>query len=175
MRTRRNRQVNVEVNREKDKIWNQIGLSKFKLKLRVKKYNLSRTSNCGNGEKSKTNQNCFKCTQQFLKERTDTDRVENTRQKKFKQTRAQGECLGIRSRRKTWQAAISCGELQISLDPQISECGNTYDEESYIINWIHRLMRGTWGTETSKYPEEEKSNRDFVSSGERKRKRPNQE
>jgi len=37
MRTRRNRQVNVEVNREKDKIWNQIGLSKFKFKLRVKK------------------------------------------------------------------------------------------------------------------------------------------
>ena len=81
----------------------------------------------------------------------------DTRQKKFKQRRAQGECLGIRSRRKTWQAAISCGELQISLDPQISECGNTYDEESYIINWIHRLMRGTRGTETSKYPEEEKS------------------
>ena len=37
MRTRRNRQVNVKVNREKDKIWNQIGLSKFKFKLRVKK------------------------------------------------------------------------------------------------------------------------------------------
>ena len=81
----------------------------------------------------------------------------NVRQKKFKQTRAQGECLGIRSRRKTWQAAISCGELQISLDPQISECGNTYGEEPYIINWIHRLMRGTLGTETSKYQEEEKS------------------
>ena len=83
--------------------------------------------------------------------------VKPTGQKKFKQTRAQGECLGIRSRRKTWQAAISCGELQISLDPQISECGNTYGEEPYIINWIHRLMRGTLGTETSKYQEEEKS------------------
>ena len=108
-------------------------------------------------DKVKQTKNCFKCTQQFLIERTDTDRVENTRQKKFKQTRAQGECLGIRSRRKTWQAAISHGELQISLDPWISECGNTYGEEPYIINWIHRLMRGTWGTETSKYPEEEKS------------------
>ena len=33
MRTRRNRQVNEKVNREKDKIWNQIGLSKkFKIK-----------------------------------------------------------------------------------------------------------------------------------------------
>ena len=108
--------------------------------------------------KVKQTKNCLKCTQQFLIERTDTDRADKTaRQKKFKQTRAQGECLGIRSRRKTWQAAISCGELQISLDPQISECGNTYGEEPYIINWIHRLMRGTLGTETSKYQEEEKS------------------
>ena len=108
--------------------------------------------------KVKQTKNCLKCTQQFLIERTDTDRAGKTaRQKKFKQTRAQGECLGIRSRRKTWQAAISCGELQISLDPQISECGNTYGEEPYIINWIHRLMRGTLGTETSKYQEEEKS------------------
>ena len=108
--------------------------------------------------KVKQTKNCLKCTQQFLIERTDTDRADKTaRQKKFKQRRAQGECLGIRSRRKTWQAAISCGELQISLDPQISECGNTYGEEPYIINWIHRLMRGTLGTETSKYQEEEKS------------------
>ena len=33
---------------------------------------------------------------------------------------------------------------------------------------------GTRGTETSKYPEEEKINNDFLSSGERKGKRPNQ-
>ena len=33
---------------------------------------------------------------------------------------------------------------------------------------------GTRGTETSKYPEEEKAKRDFLSSGERKGKRPNQ-
>ena len=32
---------------------------------------------------------------------------------------------------------------------------------------------GTRGTETSKYPEEEKTKRDFLSSGERKGKRPN--
>ena len=32
---------------------------------------------------------------------------------------------------------------------------------------------GTRGTETSKYPEEEKAKRDFLSSGERKGKRPN--
>ena len=28
------------------------------------------------------------------------------------------------------EAAKSCGELQISYEPQISECGNTHDEES---------------------------------------------
>ena len=33
---------------------------------------------------------------------------------------------------------------------------------------------GTRGTETSKYPEEEKTKRDFLSSGERTGKRPNQ-
>ncbi len=34
-------------------------------------------------------------------------------------------------------------------------------------------MRGTRGTETSKYPEEEKETIDFLSSGERKGKSPN--
>ena len=41
-----------------------------------------------------------------------------------------------------------------------------YDE--YIV--IHE---GTRGTETSKYPQEEKINNDFLSSGERTGKRPN--
>ncbi len=31
-------------------------------------------------------------------------------QKEVKLERAQGECLGIRSRRRTWQTAKSCGE-----------------------------------------------------------------
>ena len=43
---------------------------------------------------------------------------------KFKLERAQGECLGTGSRRRTRQAAKSCGELQISIDPQESEWGN---------------------------------------------------
>ena len=39
-------------------------------------------------------------------------------------------------------------------------------------------MEGTWGTETSKYPQEEKETRtlvlfDYLSSGERKGKSPN--
>ena len=76
---------------------------------------------------------------------------------KFKRIRAHGECLGIRSRRRTRQAAISCGELQISFDPQISEWGNPHDEESWNVTWIHSVAWGTRGTETSKYPEEKKS------------------
>jgi len=38
--------------------------------------------------------------------------------------RAHGECLGACGRRRTWQAAISCGEVQATIDPQISEWGN---------------------------------------------------
>ena len=36
---------------------------------------------------------------------------------KVKLIRAQGECLGIRSRRRTRQAAISYGERHIRIDP----------------------------------------------------------
>ena len=40
--------------------------------------------------------------------------------------RANGECLGTDSRRRTRKAAISCGELLKSLDPQKSEWGNPF-------------------------------------------------
>ena len=70
--------------------------------------------------------------------------------RKFKRTRAYGECLGIRSRWRTWQAAISRGELQISFDPRISEWGNSHGEEPWNVNWIHRLTWGTPRSETSK-------------------------
>ena len=46
--------------------------------------------------------------------------------------RAQGECLGIRSRRRSLQAAISRGELHISIDPRITEWGNP--AEQYSVN-----------------------------------------
>jgi len=45
---------------------------------------------------------------------------------KIKLIRAQGGCLGIRSRRRTWQAAISCGERHIrdrSADFRMGEPG----------------------------------------------------
>ena len=53
---------------------------------------------------------------------------------KVKLIRAQGECLGTESRRRTRQAAISCGEEQISIDPQISEWGNPAGQYPVILH-----------------------------------------
>ena len=41
-----------------------------------------------------------------------------------KRISAHGGCLGMSRRRRTWQAAISLGELQASIDPGMSEWGN---------------------------------------------------
>ena len=41
-----------------------------------------------------------------------------------KKLSAQGECLGSKRRRKTWQPAKSPGELATNIDPRISEWGN---------------------------------------------------
>ncbi len=38
--------------------------------------------------------------------------------------RAHGGCLGIRKRRRAWLAAISFGEPQAGVDPEIPEWGN---------------------------------------------------
>ena len=73
----------------------------------------------------KTVVNCFSqgiTTKAKRQEKTQTKRF--AKLMKFKLERAQGECLGIGSRRRTRQAAKSCGELQISPDPQVSEWGN---------------------------------------------------
>ena len=45
-----------------------------------------------------------------------------------KKLSAQGECLGSKRRRKTWQPAKSPGELATSTDPRISEWGNPIEE-----------------------------------------------
>ena len=52
---------------------------------------------------------------------------------------------------------ISCGKEQISDDPQISEWGNSLKVmlKYPILNQIG-IEKETRGTETSKYPEEEK-------------------
>ena len=72
--------------------------------------------------------------------------------------RAHGGCLGVRRRRRAWLAAISFGEPQAGVDPEIPEWGNPvrvipgYPEAEYIGPW-----RRTRGTETSQYPQEKKS------------------
>ena len=72
--------------------------------------------------------------------------------------RAHGGCLGTGSRRRTRQAAISFGEAQTAFDPEISEWGNPAGPMPCHPrpNEIGR-EEATRGTETSKYPEEEKS------------------
>lgn len=45
-----------------------------------------------------------------------------------KKLSAQGECLGSKRRRKTWQPAKSFGELATNIDPKISEWGNPIEE-----------------------------------------------
>ena len=72
--------------------------------------------------------------------------------------RAHGGCLGIGSRRRTRQAAIISGEGQTPIDPEVSEWGNPPGvmPGHPRPNQIGR-ERTTGGTETSKYPEEEKS------------------
>ncbi len=49
-----------------------------------------------------------------------------------KRASAQGGCLGTDRRRRTWQAAKSFGELQASVDPEISEWGNPSGEDPDI-------------------------------------------
>ena len=72
--------------------------------------------------------------------------------------RAHGGCLGTGSRRRTRQAAIIPGEAHSAFDPGVSEWGNPAGVMPRYPH-LNRIGCGeaTGGTETSKYPEEEKS------------------
>ena len=59
-----------------------------------------------------------------------------------------------------------------SADVRMGEPGGSHVPSS--ITESIGYEKGTRGTETSKYPQEEKINNDFLSSGERTGKRPNQ-
>ena len=76
--------------------------------------------------------------------------------------RALGGCLGVRRRRRTWLAAISCAEPQAGVDAQMSEWGNPLRvmSEKPASEYIGG-ERPTRGIETSQYPEEKKSNQRF--------------
>jgi hypothetical protein len=75
-----------------------------------------------------------------------------------KLVRAFGGCLGIRSRRRTWEPAISLGELVTELraeDVRIGKPG-----ASHVAPCLPEHIgqcKGTWGSETSQYPQEEKT------------------
>jgi hypothetical protein len=47
--------------------------------------------------------------------------------------RATGGCLGINRRRRTRKPAISSGELERSIDPEISEWGNPIELTLYYL------------------------------------------
>ena len=81
--------------------------------------------------------------------------------------RAHGGCLGDERRRRTWTAALSSGERRTRYDPEISEWDNPWRDYLPGQSEYIALCRRTWGTETSKYPEEKKTNSDSPSSGER--------
>ena len=59
--------------------------------------------------------------------------------------RAQGGCLGTKSRRKTRQAAKSCGEGHIPGDPQVSEWGNPHGGSPHVSMRQHITHGGEPG------------------------------
>ena len=75
------------------------------------------------------------------------------RESVLKLHRASGECLGAECRRRTCQAAIRGRERQARIDLPISEWGNP----AGVMACHHFTVGGTRGTETSKYPQEEKT------------------
>lgn len=65
--------------------------------------------------------------------------------------RATGGCLGINRRRRTRKPAISSGELEKSIDPEISEWGNPIELTLYYLNpKTIKIEKQTFRTETSK-------------------------
>ena len=73
--------------------------------------------------------------------------------------RAHGGCLGVERRRRTWLAAKSSGEPHAGVDPEMSEWGNpSRVMPGHLQSESIGPEKPTRGTETSKYPEEKKSN-----------------
>ena len=52
------------------------------------------------------------------------DKWRQATKKKVKLLRAHGGCLGAKRRGRAWQAAISFGEPQAGVDPEVPEWGN---------------------------------------------------
>ena len=56
--------------------------------------------------------------------------------------RAKGECLGAKSRRRTWKAAKSHGEKQTFVDPWVSEWGNPAGKSPVTVHRINKCTEG---------------------------------
>ena len=94
--------------------------------------------------------------------------------RRVKLRRAYGGCLGTGRRRRTRIAAKSLGEplnRHRSGDVRMGKPGR--GNCPVIPGGIHTSGRPTRGSETSQYPQEQKSTRDSLSSGERTGKSPN--
>ena len=76
-----------------------------------------------------------------------------------KRIRAHEGCLGIGRRRRTRKTATSSGEPSTGVDPEVSEWGNPAGVISRHPR-MNGIVRGsyTWGSETSQYPQEKRSN-----------------
>ena len=75
-----------------------------------------------------------------------------------KLVRAHGGCLGIRSRGRTWEAAISLGELSTELRSEDVRMGKP--GSSHVLSPTSEhigCVEGTRGSETSQYPQEKKT------------------
>jgi len=86
--------------------------------------------------------------------------------------RAQGGCLGTKSRRKTRQAAKSCGEGHMPGDPQVSEWGNPHGGSPNVSMRQHITHGGKPG-ELNLVAGGRERNIDSQSSGERNGRGPN--
>src|SRR4051794_28869018 len=75
----------------------------------------------------------------------------------IKRLRAHGGCLGAKGGRRTWAAAISRGELLTTLCPRDFRMGKPASGNALVPapEYIG-CEEASWGTETSKYPEERK-------------------
>ena len=91
-----------------------------------------------------------------------------------KLVRAHGGCLGTRSWWRTWRTTICFGELYVRFDPEISEWVNPARVmSSYCIlnTWVCRSNPVNWNILVAGGTERKI---DFLSSGERNGKSPNQ-
>ena len=71
---------------------------------------------------------------------------------------ANGGCLGSRSRRRSYEAAKSLGELPTELRSEDYRMGepNGSQVPLFLSEYIGQIKE-TWGSETSQYPQEEKT------------------